>query len=73
MTVDLARNYDNKQAADIQSAYFVHDTFTLYTICCYLKAESGNLESIPLGIVSNEANHDRNVSFSCNQMIIQYL
>ena len=45
VTVDFARNYDNKQAAEIQSAYFGHDTFTLYTVCCYLKAESGNLES----------------------------
>ena len=73
VTVDFARNYDNKQAAEIQSAYFGHDTFTLYTVCCYLRGEDGELESIPLGIVSNEANHDRNVSFTSNQMVIHYL
>lgn len=73
VSVDFARNYDNKQAAEIQSAYFGHDTFTLYTACCYLKDCNGKLESFPLGIVSNEANHDRNVSFSNNMLIIDNL
>ena len=69
----LARNYDNKQASEVQSAYFGHNTFTLYTVCAYLKDKDGSLDSFPLGVVSNEANHDRNVSFTINQIVIDTL
>ena len=69
----LARNYDNKQASEVQSAYFGHNTFTLYTVCAYLKDKDGNLDYFPLGVVSNEANHDRNFSFTINQIVIDTL
>ena len=71
--VDFARNYDNKQASEIQSAYFGHDTFTLYTVYCYEKGPDGELEPYSMAIVSNESNHDRNVSFTTNQIIIDNL
>ena len=70
VTVEFSRNYDNKQAKEIQSAYFSHDTFTIYTAACYWK-EGGELKQCPLAIVSNEAQHDKNVAFTCNQQIIE--
>ena len=73
VSVDFSRNYDNKQANEIQSAYFGHDTFTLYTVCCYWKNDKGELVPMSLGIVSNEANHDRNVAYTNNLKVIEIL
>ena len=35
--VDFAENYHNKQQSGIQSAYFGHTGFSVFTACCYLK------------------------------------
>ena len=70
ITVDFSRNYGNKQAREVQAAYFGHDTFTIYTAACYWK-DGEQVNNEPVAIVSNEANHDRNVAFSCNQLLIK--
>ena len=38
LSVDFSKNYDNKQHHEIQSAYFGHVAFTLYTAACYCRS-----------------------------------
>ena len=34
VSIDFSRNYENKQHHEIQSAYFGHEAFTLFTCAC---------------------------------------
>ena len=75
-SVDFWRNnYDNKHFHEIQSAYFGHETFTLFTAACYVKGSNTDynfksnidkdtgLTVIPVVIVSNQTVHERNIAF----------
>ena len=35
MSVDFSHNYENKELHEIQSAYFGHEAFTVFTSVCY--------------------------------------
>ena len=37
LSVDFSKNYENKQKHEIQSAYFGHEAFTLFTAACCVK------------------------------------
>lgn len=39
LSVDFSKNYSNKQFHEIQSAYFGHEAFTLYTAACYYRSD----------------------------------
>ena len=64
LSVDFSKNYDNKQRHEIQSAYFGHECFTLFTAACYFNQsvaiengridEEANLVQLPVVTVSNE-------------------
>ena len=63
---------------EIQSAYFGHECFALFTAACYFnqsvaiengKIEEANLVQLPIVIVSNETSHDRDVAFSNNNIL----
>ena len=81
--MDFSRNYENKNFPEIQSLFFGHETFTIFTCACYYHCldneNNGNndyndngLKSIPIAVVSNEVNHERNTaSFHCNQEVIK--
>ena len=80
LSVDFSRNYNNKQKHEIQSAYFGHEAFTIYTEACYSKEcindqsetdlDSG-LHVLPVAIVSNERVHERNIGIACNLKLLQ--
>ena len=80
LSVDFSRNYNNKQKHDIQSAYFGHEAFTIYTEACYSKEcindqsetdlDSG-LHVLSVAIVSNERVHERNIGIACNLKLLQ--
>ena len=64
LSVDFSHNYDNKQHHKIQSAYFGHEAFMLFTAACYSKGETTSeavatidkdtdLQVLPVVIVSN--------------------
>ena len=83
LSVDFSRNYDNKQLHEIQSAYFGHKYFTIFTAACYVhkdvvcngKAKTDKefgLNVILIAIISNEITHDRDVAFTNNQKLIQH-
>ena len=39
--VDYSENYKNKEQDEIQSAYFGHNSFSIFTACCYTRGIDG--------------------------------
>ena len=85
LSIDVSKNYQNKQLHEIQSAYFGHENFTLFTAACYLH-KAANIESfssnidhdsclviVPFAVVSNETSHNRNVAFTNNNKLIPFV
>ena len=81
-SVDFSRNYENKSFHEIQSAYFGHEAFTIFTCACYYHCldnenndnsddNDNGLKVIPIAVVSNEVNHERNSAFHCSQKVIK--
>ena len=76
----FSKNYGNKQRHEIQSAYFDHECFTLFTTACYFNwsvviengkiNEEANLVQLPVVNVSNETSLDQDVAFSNNNILI---
>ena len=80
LSIDLSKNYDNQQHDEIQSAYFGHEAFTLYTAGCYYRSHNidgacvnkdAGLKVLSVVIVSNETIHERNIAFSCNMKLLE--
>ena len=85
LSIDVSKNYQNKQLHEIQSAYFGHENFTLFTAACYFH-KAANIESfssnidhdsclviVPIAVVSNETSHNRNVAFTNNNKLIPFV
>ena len=80
-SVDFSKNYENKQKNEIQSAYFGHEAFTLYTAACYFKKElpgakcdpDCDLYMLPVVIVSNETQHECNIAYLCNLKLLNFI
>ena len=74
VNVDFSENYENKQQDEIQSAYFGHTTFSLFTACCYLKTEeNGELVKENVTITSEAPDHSRIAAFSCVNSVIDFV
>ena len=83
LSIGFSKNYDNKQRHEIQSAYFGHECFTLFTAACYFNrsvaTENGKIDEeanpvqLAVVIVSNETSHDRDVGFSNNNILIDMI
>ena len=66
VNVDYSENCENKQQDEIQSAYFGHITFSLFTACCCLKTEDdGELVKENITVTSEAPEHSRIAAFSC--------
>ena len=74
----------NKQCHEIQSAYFGHKAFALFTAACYVKGHTDKalksttdkdtgLVVLSVVIISNQTIHERNIAFSCNGMLIDFI
>ena len=74
----------NKQCHEIQSAYFGHKAFALFTAACYVKGHTDKalksttdkdtgLVVLSVVITSNQTIHERNIAFSCNGMLIDFI
>lgn len=57
--VDYSESYENKQQREIQSAYFGHTTFSIFTACCYLRDNENNLVCESVTITSELPDHSR--------------
>ena len=80
LSVYFSKNYENKLLREIQSAYFGHKNFTIFTAACYfhesIAVENGKLNEesdlvkLPAAIISNETSHDRNVALANSNRLI---
>ena len=70
--VDYSENYKNQDQNEIQSAYFGHDCFSMFTACSYYK-DGDDLVKKPIAIVSESSDHSRIAAFSCLSTVVQKL
>ena len=73
MQVDYSESYKNAEQNEIQSAYFGHSCFSVFTACCYYRAEEGELMKYPVTITSESSDHSRIAAFSCVNKIIKLM
>ena len=72
LSVDFSWNYNNKQKDKIQSVYFGHEAFTIYTAACYSEecvndqseTDLNSGLSLSVAIVWNETVHERNIAIA---------
>ena len=65
--VDYSENYSN-----IQSAYFGHDSFSIFTACCYL-LKDGDLINENITIISEASDHSRIAAFTCINKVFHFV
>ena len=73
MHVDYSESYVNTQQQEIQSAYFGHSTFSIFTACCYLRREDGKLVNENVTIVSEASDHSRIAAFTCINKVFNHI
>ena len=71
--VDYSETYNNKQQWEIQSAYFGHASFSIFTACCYFKDESNAINKEAITVTSETSDHSRSASVSCLQKVIHFV
>ena len=69
--VDFAENYKNDQQDEIQSAYFGHDSFSLFTSCCYYVGADNNINHQSFVIVTESSDHNRVTSMSSLKKVVE--
>jgi len=69
--VDFSESYKNAAQDEIQSAYFGHSTFSLFTACVYTGQHEN--EKILVTVVTESNEHSRVTSLSCIDRIIRYV
>ena len=81
LSVDLSKNYKNNQKNEIQSTFFGHEACTLYPAACHFKEEwpgakrqpDCDLYMLPVVMVSNETQYERNIAYSCNIKLLNFI
>ena len=71
--VDFSENYKNQQQHEVQSAYFGHSSFALFTACCYLRSTDGNLMKESLVVVTESPDHSRITAYSCISKVVTHI
>ena len=69
--VDFAKNYHDDQQNEIQSAYFDHQSFSLFTSCSYYKDDGNNLQQKSLVIVTENSDHNRVTSMNSLRKVVE--
>ena len=69
--VDFAENYRNDQQNEIQSAYFGHQSFSLFTSCCYYKDDGNILQQKSIAIITENSDHNRVTSMSSLRKVVE--
>ena len=70
--VDYSENYQNKNQDEIQSAYFGHSTFSIFTACCYLNVY-GKVINKNYIVTTEASDHSRIAAHSCIRVIVNAL
>ena len=69
--VDYSESYKNQEQGEVQSAYFGHQNFSLFTACVYYRKD-GELKSLNTVVVSESTDHSRIAAHSCVETVINY-
>ena len=69
---DYSENYKNLAQEKIQSAYFGHLCFSIFTACGYHQSE-GVLNEYPITIVSEASDHSRIAAFTCFNKVVEHM
>ena len=70
--VDFAENYQNKQQSEIQSAYFGHTSFSLFTACCYTRnVVSNEIDNHNIMVVTEASDHSRIAAHCLIQRVVE--
>ena len=71
--VDFSENYKSQQQNEIQSAYFGHSTFSLFTACVYYRnTDDGEVKKIPMTVTTEASDKSRITAISCVDMVINH-
>ena len=70
--VDYSENYSNIQQGEIRSAYFGHDSFSIFTACCYLRKD-GDVFNENITIISEASDHSRIAAFTCINKVFDFV
>ena len=70
--VDYSENYSNIQQGEMQCAYFGHDSFSIFTACCYLCKEC-DLINENISIISEASDHSRIAAFTCISKVFDFV
>ena len=73
MQVDYSESYKNAEQNEIQSGYFDHSCFSIFTACCYYRIEEGELMTYAVTITSESSDHSRIAVFSCVIKILKVM
>ena len=71
--VDYSGNYKDEEQDEIQSAYLGHNSFSIFTACCYTRGIDGTLLKENFTVTSEATDHSRIAAFSCINLIIDLL
>lgn len=72
--VDYSESYCNKQQGEVQSAYFGHANFSIFTACGYFRKELGeDLTKVPITIVSEAKDQSRIAARTCVSKAIELI
>ena len=71
--VDYSENYKDKEQDEIHSAYFGHNSFSIFTACCYTRGIDGTLLNENFTVTSEATDHSQIAVFSCINLIIDSL
>ena len=70
---DYSKNYKDKEQKEIQSAYFGHNSFSIFTACWYTCGIDGKLLNENFTVSSDATNNSRIAAFLCINLIIDSL
>ena len=71
--VNYSKNYKDKEQDEIQRAYYGHNSFSIFTVCCYTCGIDGIVLHEKFTVTSEATNHSRTAAFSCINLIIDPL
>ena len=69
--VNFAENYRNDQQNKVRSPYLGHQSFSLFTSCCYYKGSGNTLQQKSIVVVTENSDHDRVASMNSLKRVVE--
>ena len=73
VSIDYSENYVNKEQQEIQSVYFGHKCFSIFTASCYFDLANRALVNENMGVILEASDHCRIVANTCFIKIIDHV